>query len=230
MTRCAGNDEILLRLNEMVKSRRGEMSVRTVYRRMEMEEAMRILERRRRDIINASKSAQLPNEVKEADQCDTDRKDEKNSVGVPFFWIRVMNAMGIFVSYSSSEEDVVALSYLNDVRVQTLPPSFNSENKTIKMGRELTFCFDPNPYFTNTELVVQMRYLANENCQRIETTSRLIPKTDIHWKVNLVDINPCSFFNVFLSDNDHELEDFEVLECAFDNFNTKVMNYFYECN
>ncbi|GAB1223599.1 hypothetical protein ENUP19_0155G0011, partial [Entamoeba nuttalli] len=101
---------------------------------------------------------------------------------------------------------------------------------TIRMGKELSFFFDKNPYFTNDHFTIRMIYRANESGERIGSTGRIKVITNgIDWKVNLLEINSSSFFNVFIQELVNE-EDYEILDSVFDNFNTKAIQYFYQFN
>ena len=233
------NEQTLISLNQIITNQRGEMTVKKIYKKIEMEEMMKILQEKRKDIISGT-SQQIQNkqqsnksnksETKERKeiQITNEKESKQTNCGIPFFWIKILYSLGIFMTYSQSEEDIICLSYLNDIRYRTLPPAFNSETQTIKMKKELTFCFDENVYIKNKELTVVLSYKSNECGDVIENTGRLIPKTKIQWGVDLIEINPNSLFNIFLPNNDHEIEDFIVIESTFHNFDKKVMNYFYE--
>ena len=228
------NEASLFALNKVISTKRGEMTVKKMYKQIEMEEMMKILQEKRKDIISGS-SHQKSNQNQQQNttqiqqsQSSEIKENQQQNCGIPFFWLKVLYNLGIFITYSQSEEDIITLSYLNDIRLRTLPPAFNSETQTIKMKKELTFCFDENVYIKNKELTVVLSYKSNECGDVIENTGRLIPKTKIQWGVDLIEINPNSLFNIFLPNNDHEIEDFIVIESTFHNFDKKVMNYFYE--
>lgn len=223
-------NELLLQVNEQIKTKRGEMVVQQIYKQMELEEMLNILREKRKDILSSTLQTEQLTQSKQSEQLKERKqiKETKENIGIPFFWVKVLYTLGLFMNYPQSEEDIIALSYLNDIRINTLSPSFDSQTQTIKMGKEIIFSFDSNPFFTNKLLIVHMKYRATESLDIIEQTCRLIPKTSITWKVNLIEINPSSIFNVFLPNNDHELEDFLSLESAFYNFDVKVMKYFYE--
>ena len=52
----------------------------------------------------------------------------------------------------------------------------------------------------------------------------------MNWKVNLIDINSNSFFNIFLQNNENEFEDFSIILNTFHRFNENVMKYFNNFN
>ena len=227
------NLQTLMKLNQEIKIKRGEMTVNQTYKRIEIEEMMRILEEKRRDIISHSHQSNQPNELNQPNQNETiqnqqemKQNKENKKCGIPFFWVKVLHSIGLLTSYPTSEEDIIALSYLNDVRIRTLPPAFDSATQKIKMGKELIFSFDENRYIKNKELKLHMLYKTNEGGECNPNSCRLVPKTKIQWGINLIEINEGSLFNVFLPQNDHEIEDYAVLDMAFHNFNYKVVTYF----
>ncbi|BFU18815.1 nucleosome assembly protein, putative [Entamoeba histolytica HM-1:IMSS-B] len=227
------NRKLLQETNRSLKIAQAELTVKKVYKTMEYEKMMKILNERRKDVVvglsdQKSEESQQSKPIKNDDV--TSPKPQINNKGVPFFWIRALNAVSLFLSYNTVEEDLVALSYLNDIKITTLTPSFDMKSLTIKMGKELSFFFDKNPYFTNDHFTIRMIYRANENGERIGSTGRIKVITNgIDWKVNLLEINSSSFFNVFIQELVNE-EDYEILDSVFDNFNTKAIQYFYQFN
>ncbi|EDR27258.1 hypothetical protein EDI_344640 [Entamoeba dispar SAW760] len=227
------NRRLLQEANKSLKTVQAELTVKKIYKTMEYEKMMKILYERRRDVV-AGFSVQKSKETQEDEpiKCDDNdlKKPQINNKGVPFFWIRALSAVSLFLSYNTVEEDLVALSYLNDIKITTLIPSFDMKSLTIKMGKELTFSFDKNPYFTNDHFTIRMIYRANENGERLSSTGRIkVITKGIDWKVNLLEINSSSFFNVFIQELVNE-EDYEILDSVFDNFNTKAIQYFYQFN
>ncbi|EKE41851.1 hypothetical protein ENUP19_0354G0006 [Entamoeba nuttalli] len=227
------NRKLLQETNRSLKIAQAELTVKKVYKTMEYEKMMKILNERRRDVVvglsvQKSEESQQSKPIKNDDV--TSPKPQINNKGIPFFWIRALSAVSLFLSYNTVEEDLVALSYLNDIKITTLTPSFDMKSLTIRMGKELSFFFDKNPYFTNDHFTIRMIYRANESGERIGSTGRIKVITNgIDWKVNLLEINSSSFFNVFIQELVNE-EDYEILDSVFDNFNTKAIQYFYQFN
>ncbi|KAL7712076.1 hypothetical protein QTN25_010259 [Entamoeba marina] len=97
------------------------------------------------------------------------------------------------LSYELSEDDIIALTYLIDIKVRRMTPRFETKTFTILNGIEYTFIFEENPYFTNTKFEIRLEWVTNEELIEIDDGYIEVISKSIDWKIDLIEINKNSF-------------------------------------
>ncbi|ELP95243.1 hypothetical protein EIN_430490 [Entamoeba invadens IP1] len=171
----------------------------------------------------------VTNNEEVAQQTDAPHATEPLSVekcGVPFFWVRLLYKLGLFMSYTPSDDDYIAFSYLTNIQTTTHQPMFDTSTFLIQMGKTVTFTFDDNPYFTNKTLSVTLKWKENESGDEPINFGKLRPVGKVHWKINLVKIKKSSFFNIF-EKSQIQPEDFSNVLGLFRLIDLKAIDYFF---
>ncbi|KAL7711666.1 hypothetical protein QTN25_010666 [Entamoeba marina] len=176
------NKEILNKRNSIIH---GNTITSVIKEEEEIQENIIIKEEQENDIFSNNRKENIT------------KKEEKtiivNKVGIPYFWLKVLWESGIFLSYELSEDDIIALTYLIDIKVRRMTPRFETKTFTILNGIEYTFIFEENPYFTNTKFEIRLEWVTNEELIEIDDGYIEVISKSIDWKIDLIEINKNSF-------------------------------------